>query len=237
MNRKLEKIRQRKLNDAEARHEQRCRALIIAIRDLPKPLSYKTVCDNQLCEPSGKWFSGALHIVEAEATLQAALNACIELGWLQVTHRQQPHAITPADKFKVMPTAYRVKAKTAKKQPTVSRPVTITVNAEGENLKVRFNEKSITLKGDGKIVLAALYYNRNKTLSLADFGKSTIGALRKSVKDLRDRLGDLGLEKCTLKNGIVTDHGQGYRLDTSILKIVWKDELGRQRGVVNNNQL
>ncbi|WP_339909483.1 hypothetical protein [Symmachiella dynata] len=235
MRRKTNQKQQLNLRALEAHHEQLCRDLITKMCAMPKPLSYETIHKSEIENEGEPKFGGAAHFVEAEALLNGALSACIDMGWLRVK-RERPHTFIPTDLFDLPPQAYRVKRKSAKSKPTVKRHVTITVHVKDYGLDVSNGGETIVLKGNNEVMLTMLYHKSNKTLSTSDSKKKNAGSLAHSIYILRKSLEKLGLDELAIKNGIVADRGQGYRLDTNVLRVLWKDELGRQRRVVSYNQ-
>lgn len=240
MNRKLEKIRQRNLKDAEIRQDKRRRALIAAIRGLPNPLRYDAIREHQLRESSAEWFGGALHFVEAEALLQGAMSECIGLGWLQEIHRKRPDSFDLKDEFKVMLTAYTVKKKNVKKRVLTPGTARIVVREVQYGLKIKCANKTADLTGYQEILFETLYVaNQNgKVVSVADFKNSSVESLRNAISDLRTYFHEqLELDREFLKEGIKSVRGQGYSLNTNVLEVQWRKGTHRQRNTISCNSM
>jgi len=148
-------------------------------------------------------------------------------------YRKRPDSFHPSDEFALMPTTHRIKTEVVKKQADTMGPVTISVKEKEYGLEVKYGKKSFPLIGDQQFLPMALKFKKGAVVSCQDFNKDDPQLLRQSVYRLRDTLQrELGLDSGMVMDGFRLVYGQGYRLDSSVLKLQLREQPSRQRGVV-----
>lgn len=239
MNQKLDQIRKRSLNEAKARHDEQCRDFIIAIRTLPKPLTFGRILDHLLKDVNADSFTDAAHNPYVRAHIDPILSSCLSLGWLCAVSRKQPMTFDLSDEFELVPGAYTVKKRVVKKQVTAPGTATIVVYESEYGLEVRRGDARTDLTDSDFILFTALWnaHQNRKVVTEVPYKDDNL-SLPMAILRLRSQIAtDLGLDRKLLKKGICSVPGKGYRLNTNVLKVVWRNGPSRQRGVISQKSL